>query len=505
MASTNELYDELISEWRKGTLLASCSAQLSWDEQTYLPPGGVPHRAEQMSLLAGLVHERFTAPRLGELIGELEQKNDLGDADGPRRANLREARRRYDRATKLPKKLVEEISRVTSLAQHNWIEARKKSHFETFRPWLQQVVALKREEAAALGSGSGVAYDALLDDYEPGAKTADVARVFAGLRKDLVPLVQAIHQAKTRPNPEILTRRYPKDAQRSFATGAATAIGFRFDEGRLDESAHPFCTGIGPGDCRLTTRYDEHHFPGAFFGVLHEAGHGIYEQGLDRSTYGTPIGDAASLGVHESQSRMWENFVGRSRAFWTHFYPKAQTTFPEALGGVGRDDFYGAVNDVRPSFIRVEADEVTYNLHIMIRFELEQRLIGGDLQPADVPAAWNKAYAESLGITPPNDAQGCLQDVHWSAGLLGYFPTYALGNMYAAQLFEAARRSLGDLDALFAKGDFTPLREWLNTNVHRYGRQYLPSRLVERITGEPLSHRPLVTHLKTKFESIYRL
>ena len=290
----------------------------------------------------------------------------------------------------------------------------------------------------------------------------------------------------------------------SFARSAATAIGFRFDEGRLDESAHPFCTGIGPGDCRLTTRYNEHHFPGAFFGVLHEAGHGIYEQGLDRSAFGTPIGDAASLGVHESQSRMWENFVGRSRAFWTHFYPQAQSTFPEALGKVGRDEFYGAVNDVRPSFIRVEADEVTYNLHIMIRFELEQRLIGGDLQPADVPAAWNKAYTESLGITPPNDSQGCLQDVHWSAGLLGYFPTYALGNMYAAQLFEAARRSLGDLDALFAKGDFTPLREWLNTNVHRYGRQYLPSRLVERITGEPLSHRPLVNHLKSKFESIYR-
>ncbi len=300
-------------------------------------------------------------------------------------------------------------------------------------------------------------------------------------------------------------RRYPKEAQASFARSAATAIGFRFEEGRLDESAHPFCSGIGPGDCRLTTRYDERHFPGAFFGVLHEAGHGIYEQGLDRSAFGTPIGDAASLGVHESQSRMWENFVGRSRAFWSHFYPPAQSTFPEALNGVGCDDFYAAVNDVRPSFIRVEADEVTYNLHIMIRFELEQRLIAGELLPADVPAAWNSVYTESLGITPPNDAQGCLQDIHWSHGLLGYFPTYALGNMYAAQLFEAARRSLGDLDALFAKGEFTPLREWLNSNVHKYGRQFVPSRLVERITGTPLSHRPLVAHLKAKFEPIYGL
>jgi carboxypeptidase Taq len=505
MASTNECYDGLLAKWRKATLLASCSSQLSWDEQTYLPPGGAAHRAEQLSLLAGMVHEQLTAPRLGELISDLERAADLGEADGPRRANLREARRRYDRATKLPTRLVEEISRVTSLAQHNWVEARKKSNFETFRPWLEKIIGLKREEAAALGSGKGVPYDALLDDYEPGAKTADVAQVFAGLRKDLVPLVQAIRNSSKRPDVSILTRRYPKDAQASFARSAATAIGFRFDEGRLDESAHPFCSGIGPGDCRLTTRYDERHFPGAFFGVLHEAGHGIYEQGLDRSAFGTPIGDAASLGVHESQSRMWENFVGRSRAFWSHFYAPAQSTFPEALNGVGRDDFYAAVNDVRPSFIRVEADEVTYNLHIMIRFELEQRLIAGDLRPADVPAAWNSAYSESLGITPPNDAQGCLQDIHWSGGLLGYFPTYALGNMYAAQLFEAARRSFGDLDALFAKGEFTPLREWLNSNVHKHGRQFVPSRLIERITDTPLSHRPLVAHLKAKFEPIYGL
>ena len=505
MPSTNDLYDELLGHWRKATLLASCASQLSWDEQTYLPPGGAAHRAEQLSLLAGMVHERLTSPRLGELLAELEQHGDLGEPDGPRRANVREGRRRYDRSTRLPTRLVEEISRVTSLAQHSWVEARKNSRFETFRPWLERIIALKREEAAALGHGQGVPYDALLDDYEPGAKTAEIAQVFAGLRKDLVPLVQAIRNSSTRPEVSILSRRYPRDAQNSFARAAAAAIGFRFDEGRLDESPHPFCTGIGPGDCRLTTRYDERHFPGAFFGVLHEAGHGIYEQGLDRTAFGSPIGDAASLGIHESQSRMWENFVGRSRAFWTHFYPQAQGAFPEALHGVGRDDFYAAVNDVRPSFIRVEADEVTYNLHIMIRFELEQRLIAGDLAPADVPTAWNAAYTESLGITPPNDAQGCLQDIHWSGGLLGYFPTYALGNMYAAQMFEAARRTLGDLDALFAKGEFTPLREWLNVNVHRFGRQFVPSRLIERITGAPLSHRPLVSHLKAKFESIYRL
>jgi len=502
--AANDLYAELLEQWQKAMILASCASQLSWDEQTYLPPGGAANRAGQLSLLAGLVHERLTSPRLGELIAELE-RTDLGDADDPRRANVREARRRYDRATKLPARLVEEISRVTSLAQHHWVDARRNSRFETFRPWLEQIVKLKREEAAALSRGNGALYDSLMDDYEAGAKTADVARVFDGLRKDLVPLVQAIAASSKRPNVSILARHYPRDVQRSFAVTAATAIGFSFQDGRLDESPHPFCSGMGPGDCRLTTRYDERHFPGAFFGVLHEAGHGIYEQGLDRSAFGTPIGEAASLGVHESQSRMWENFVGRSRAFWTHFYPQAQAAFPTALADVGPDDFYRAINDVRPSFIRVEADEITYNLHIMIRFELEQRLIAGDLAPADVPDAWNAAYSQSLNITPPNDAEGCLQDVHWSAGLQGYFPTYALGNMYAAQLFEAARRALGDLDVLFAKGEFAPLKEWLNKNVHRLGRQYPPARLVERVTGAQFSHRPLVEHLRAKFAPIYGL
>jgi len=505
MPSTDQLFDELIDHWRKATLLASVSSQLSWDEQTNLPPGGAAHRAEQLSLLAGMVHERLTSPRIGELISELEAHGDLGEPEGPRRANVREARRRYDRSTKLPTRLVEELSRVTSLAQQNWVEARKTSRFETFRPWLEKIVALKREEAAALGSEGRIPYDALLDDYEPGAKTAQIATVFADLRNELVPLVRKIADSPTRPNVSILTRRYPKEAQAAFARSAATAIGFRFDEGRLDESPHPFCTGIGPGDCRLTTRYDERHFPGAFFGVLHEAGHGIYEQGLDRAAFGTPIGDAASLGIHESQSRMWENFVGRGRAFWMNFFPKAQTSFPEALNSTGLDEFYAAVNDVRPSFIRVEADEVTYNLHIMIRFELEQQLMAGDLLPADVPAAWNEQYSKSLGITPFDDAQGCLQDIHWSGGMIGYFPTYALGNMYAAQLFEAAGRAVGDLTLMFARGEFEPLRKWLNVNVHRFGRQFVPSRLIERVSGSPLSYRPLVAHLKAKYETIYRL
>lgn len=505
MALAQERYDELISHLKQVALLRSCAEVLGWDEQTYLPPGGAEHRANQLSLLAGLVHERATSPRLGDLLAALETSGEASDGDSPQAVNIREARRNFDRATKLPRRLVEEISRVTSLAQQQWVAARKKADAADFIPWLEKVVALKREEAEAIGYGDGVPYDALLDDYEPDAKTADVEAIFTPLRDELVPLVAAIKDSGRQPDRAIITRSYPIDAQREFATEAARQIGFDFHQGRLDVAAHPFCSGFGPGDCRLTTRYDEHHFPGAFFGVLHEAGHGIYEQGLDKDAFGTPMGEFTSLGIHESQSRMWENFVGRSRPFWTHSYAPAQQAFPEALGDVAVDDFYRAINDVRPSFIRVEADEVTYNLHIMLRFELEQPLIAGDLKPADVPGVWNETFTRYFDLTPPDDALGCLQDIHWSGGSMGYFPTYALGNMYAAQIFEQARKDVGDLDAQFARGEFQPLRAWLNENIHRRGKQYPPGRLVEVVTGEPLSHRPLAAHLHAKFDELYGL
>jgi carboxypeptidase Taq len=262
---------------------------------------------------------------------------------------------------------------------------------------------------------------------------------------------------------------------------------------------------MGPGDCRLTTRYNEQHFPGAFFGVLHEAGHGLYEQGLDRAAFGSPMGETVSLGIHESQSRVWENLVGRSRAFWQHFFSPAQSAFPDALAGVGLDDWCAAINDVRPSFIRVEADEVTYNLHIMLRFELEQPLMSGDLKPADVPSAWNEKFTRSFGLTPPDAARGCMQDIHWSAGLIGYFPTYSLGNMYAAQFFDAAQRDLGDLPAQFTRGEFRPLLDWLRKNIHSRGKQLRAGELVQRVTGAPLSHRPLIAHLHRKFDPLFGL
>ncbi len=501
-APESPAYTELFDHLKHTALLGSCAHLLGWDEQTYLPSQGAELRADQMAMLAGMVHERTTSPRVGELLSQLEADGGLGD-ETPVSANVREARRTYERATRLPQKLVEELSRVTTLSQQVWIEARHQKDFAQFLPWLEKVVALKREEATAVGYGDGSPYDALLDDYEPGMTAATVQEAFTPLRNELVQLVQQIAGSSRKPDRSIITRAYPVDAQRAFGRQAAEAIGFDFSAGRLDEAAHPFCSGIGPGDCRLTTRYDEHYFPQALFGTLHEAGHGLYEQGLNRDDFGTAMGHSASLGIHESQSRMWENSVGRSREFWQHFFAPAQRAFPTVLDGVTLDEFYRAINIVEPSFIRVEADEVTYNLHVMLRFELEQPLISGDLPVADVPVIWNETFEKFLGLTPTDDAVGCLQDVHWSAGLIGYFPTYSLGNMYAAQFFNAAQEELGDLDEQFARGEFAPLRDWLRTNIHQRGHQYQADRLLEVVTGETLSHKPLTDHLKHKFGQLY--
>lgn len=504
MAVSTERYAELVQLLQDAELLGSCSSVLGWDEQTYMPTGGAEHRAGQLGLLAGLTHDRRTSPRIGELLAELEAELPPDPADDVT-ANVREARRQYDRATKLPKRLVEEMSRTTSLAQQQWMKARKQNDFATFLPWLDKLIALKREEAAAIGSSTGNLYDALLDDYEPGMTSAEINAVFVPLREALVPLVAAVTQSPHQPRTEIVERHYPKTAQQVFVAQAARQIGFDFDRGRIDESTHPFCSGFGPGDCRLTTRYHEQHFNSAFFGTLHEAGHGLYEQGLRADMFGLALGQACSLGIHESQSRMWENFVGRSRSFWQHLYPAAQAAFPAALSDIGLDDFQFAINDVRASYIRVEADEATYNLHIMLRFELEQKLLAGELEAADVPAVWNETFERYLGLTPPDDTHGCLQDIHWSAGLLGYFPTYALGNMYAAQFFEAAERDLGDLSAQFSRGEFLPLKEWLNAQIHCHGKRYPAPRLVEVVTGESLSPQPLVRQLTAKFSQLYQL
>jgi len=497
-------YDELIGRLKEHSLLASCGHVLGWDERTYMPHHGSAHRAEQMALLARMTHEMLTSPRIGELLGQAEGSLDSTTADSIPAANLREIRRSYSRAVKIPKRLVEELARVTTRAQQVWQEARQANDFAAFRPWLEKIIQLKREEAQAIGYASEP-YDALLDEYEPGATAAEITRIFADLRAELVPLLKQILASGRQAAREILEREFPVAQQETFGRAAAARAGFDFDAGRLDVTTHPFCSGIGPGDCRITTRYNLRHFNDAFFGILHEAGHGIYDQGLDPAHYGTPLGSAVSLGIHESQSRLWENQIGRSRPFWQYFFPQARQAFPQALANVALDDFVFAINDVRPSFIRIEADEATYNMHIIFRFELECALVGGDLKPADVPGAWNEKFEKSFQLRPPTDALGCLQDIHWSMGGIGYFPTYTLGNLYAAQFMARARQDLGDLDADFSRGEFGRLKGWLHEKIHCQGQRYLPAELCRRVTSKPLGHQPLLDYLRNKYGLLYGL
>jgi carboxypeptidase Taq len=498
------VYDQLCAFVRQTALIESIQELLGWDERTMLPTAAGEYRAEQITYLSGLVHRRRTNPQIGVWLNELADSPLGADAHSPAGTTIRQERRDYEKRCKLPQTLVEELTRACVLGQQAWTEARKNDDFPSFRPHLERIYQLKRQQAEAAGYADEP-YDALLDDFEPRARTADVALVLAGLREELTPLVAALVGSSRKPRREMLRRRYPVAAQEAFGKLVAEAIGFDFQRGRLDVTHHPFCSSMGPHDCRITTRYDEHYFPMAFFGILHEAGHGLYDQGLPTEHYGLPPGSFVSLGIHESQSRLWENAVGRSRAFWQFFFPVAQQQFPDALADVSLDDFHSAINDVRPSLIRIEADEATYNLHIIIRFELERATLRGDLNVADLPGAWRDKYREYLGIEPPNDADGVLQDIHWSAGLIGYFPTYTLGNLYAAQFFQQADADLGGIDELLCRGEFGPLLQWLRDRIHARGQCYSAAELAVAVTGRGLSHQPLLDLLRRKFEPLYQV
>jgi carboxypeptidase Taq len=496
-------YQELIRRAREDALLASCAALLEWDEVTYMPVGGVEHRGRQMALLAGLQHARATDPRVGALLAELADAV-AHDPQSDAAVNVRELRRIYDRLTRLPQALVEELARVTAPAQVEWAAARRDADFARFRPWLERVVALKREEAQALGYEDNP-YDALLDDYEPGARTRDLAPLFRDLCRELVPLAQALTHEPRQPDATILRRDFPLERQRALCETALTAVGFDFCRGRLDTTAHPFFISLGPDDGRVTTHFHHHDFTQGLLTTLHEAGHALYEQGLDPRHQGTPLGEPASVGMHEAQARLWENAVGHGRPFWEYCFPLARRAFPEALGDVSLDAFYFALNRVEASPQRVRADEVTYNLHILIRFELEQALLTGDLPVVDLPGAWNEAYRHRLGVTPRDDGEGCLQDGHWSGGQFGYFPTYTLGNVYAAQLFARASADLGECSCRFAQGDFSELFGWLGEHVYRQGRRFPCARLVERVTGALPDPRALIAALRQKYVPLYGL
>lgn len=492
----------LIEGLREAATLNSVLFALEWDEQTQMPPGGAEHRANQKALLARLTHEKATAPALGEALARAEAAVTGFAPDADDAVIVRQARRAYDRAVKLPGSLVEETARVTAHAHHAWVDARKHADAARFAPWLARVIDLCQQKARCLGAEGQSAYDTLVDEYEPGATTAELNEVFGTLKAPLVALVAKVGASGRAPRRDLMTRAFAVEVQERVGRIAAEKLGYDFARGRLDVSVHPFSITLGPGDSRITTRYHANRFGDSFFGVLHETGHALYEQGLLPEHFGTGLGEAASLGLHESQSRLWENLVGRSRPFWAHFWPIVRDAFGATLADVREEEFLFAANDIRPSPIRVEADEVTYNLHILLRFEIEQALISGDLKPHDVDAAWNDKLRALLGITPRDAAEGCLQDVHWSGASFGYFPTYTLGNLYGAQLFEAARRDLGDgLDVDFARGDFSALRGWLRKHVHAHGQRYLAKDLVTRVSGKPFSADAFLRHVNSKAET----
>ena len=509
MTDTNP-YTLLCERLGEIATLGSVGALVAWDQETYMPSKGAPGRAKQAAALASLIHQKSTHRGLGELIGECEA---LGlDESSPEAANVARARRDFDKRTKLPESLVNEIAETQSRAQHAWKSARKNSDFKAFQPWLEKMVALSRKKAECFGvPEGGELYDALIDEYEPDVRAAEIEAVFTPLRDRLTTLVARLLDKGTPPNEAPLRIEAAEAAQHALGMEVIQALGFDTEAGRLDITTHPFCEGLAPGDTRLTTRYDTKFFAGALFGTMHECGHGLYEQGLPKidsdgepsATFGTPLAEAVSLGIHESQSRMWENFLGRSREFWTWAKPVADRHFGQPMQAFSVDEVYRAVNRVERSFIRVEADEATYNLHVMLRFELERALISGDLAVADLPGVWNETFERFLGSKVDADRNGCLQDVHWSFGLFGYFPTYTLGNLYAAQFWEAIREKYPDLDERLAAGDFTPVLAWNREYIHRHGRRFGAAELCERATGRPLSPDPLIKHLERKFIPIY--
>jgi carboxypeptidase Taq len=488
-------YQKLLKRAHEIALVSTTAETLSWDLETSMPPKALSFRAEQLAHFGVTKHKLFTAKSTGEWIAACEENGLIPES--LEAANVREWRRQYDRATKIPPSLVEKFERTKTHARAAWKDARQKSEFKIFRPYLQKLVDLNRRRADSWGF-TETPYDALLTEFEPGARTAQVRNLFAELRAGLSPILSAARERSAANPKDILRGSYPVAAQQAFNRELAKAIGFDFEAGRIDTTTHPFCTTLGPADNRLTTRYNEYDFTQSLYGILHEAGHGLYEQGLPAEHFGTPVGSAASLGIHESQSRLWENHVGRDPAFWERWHPVACGHFPE-LKRLTPAQIAAAVNRVSPSFIRVEADQVTYDFHIILRFEIEVRLIQGELTVRDVPGFWNEEFEKMLGLKVTRDSEGCLQDPHWSSGDIGYFPTYSLGNLNAAQLMHRVKLDHPSLNAELAAGNYTTLLKWLREKIHAHGLRYLPQDLIQRATAEPTGVAHHVNYLRQKF------
>ncbi|MDR5682632.1 MAG: carboxypeptidase M32 [Armatimonadota bacterium] len=476
---------------------------LGWDQQTYMPARGGPHRAEQISTLSRLAHAKFTSDRTATLLDAAEPEVASLPEEHDDRCLVRIVRRDYDRARKLPEAFVAAWARDRVLSNQVWRQARPANDFAAFRPHLEKMVDYARRAADFYGYEDHP-YDALLEGYEPGMRTADVRRIFDAIRPEQVALVRAIVE-RPEPRTDFLHRDYSVEAQAGFGLRIAQDYGYDLTRGRLDTSPHPFATSFGRDDVRITSRYDRNGLSEGLFAILHETGHALYEMNTAASLGRTPLARGCSMVFHESSSRMWENVVGRSRPLWEHYFPQLRQTFPDALGDVTVEEFYRAINKVQPSLIRVVADEVTYNLHIMLRFDLELELVTDKMRAADLPEAWAAGMRSYLGITPPDDRDGVMQDSHWSSGSFGYFPTYALGNVLSAQIYQTALAARPEIPSEIREGRFQTLREWLVDNVYRHGRKFLPHELVQRVTGRPLEPQPYLLYLKAKYSQIYGL
>ena len=483
--------------------LGRAEALLGWDQQTYMPRGGAEDRGNILETVAGLSHTMFTSKEMGDLLADLAPYADTLDPDSDDVCLIKRMAHDYEKSTRVPTEWVAEFARVTTMGQMAWEEARAADDFEVFRPHLQKVVELRQAYADFFKPYDHI-YDPLLDDFEPGMKTSEVKAIFYALRPLQVELLKEI-AAKPEIDDSFLHIPFDEQGQWDFGVDVITRFGYDWNRGRQDKAVHPFTTGFGIDDVRITTRFDPERAASALFSTMHEGGHAMYEQGVGKSLRRTPLANGASMALHESQSRMWENLVGRSRAFWQFFYPRLVEKFPSQLANISREQFYRGINKVEPSLIRVEADEATYNLHIMLRLEVEIALLEGNLQVGDLPYVWNKKMEEYLGVVPPTNREGVLQDVHWSGGMMGYFPTYALGNLVSAQLWEKIQADIPNLESQISQGKFDDLLGWLRTNIHQHGAKFEPQVLVKRVTGTSIRPEPFMKYLRDKYSEIYHL
>jgi carboxypeptidase Taq len=477
---------------------------LYWDLRTGAPKKGVESRSEVLGMLSAEMFKMSVSEEMGAYLAELSRPEVLETLSDIDRKSVAECQKEYERSKKIPPEKYQEYVVLTSQAEAVWEEAKNADDFASFKPYLEKIVAFNREFIELWGRKKHP-YDTLLDMYEPGMTVETLDRVFGELRSKLVPLVAAVDASPHKPETGFLRRPFAKEKQREFSLFILKEMGYDFQAGRLDETEHPFATGLNQGDVRVTTKYVPDDITFALFSSMHEGGHALYEQNLSPQLAGTVLSTGTSMGIHESQSRLWENMIGRSRAFWNRYYRDLQNMFPDPFANVSVDAFYRAINEAKPSLIRIEADELTYNLHIMIRYELEKALFSGDLTVNDLPAAWRDKYREYLGVAPENDRQGVLQDVHWAGGSFGYFPSYALGNMYAAQIMHTLHKEMPEAEQRIERGELLPIKEWLTEKIYRYGKLLDPAEIILRLTGEPLNPNYLSGYLEQKFSEIYRL